>query len=122
MSDPADGAALDRGALDELRAMTGNDPVFFDEMIDTFLADGPSLTAGMRSAADAGDAVALRLAAHTLKSNCRSFGASALAELCHEIEQRAAQGDLAGIDAAIERAIACYPGVVAALDAERFGS
>lgn len=122
MSDPAGRAALDRAALDELRAMTGNDPAFFDEMIDTFLADGPSLAASMRVAAAAGDAGALRLAAHTLKSNCRSFGAIALAEVCQEIERRAAQNDLTGIETAVERATALYPGVAAALEAERSGS
>jgi HPt (histidine-containing phosphotransfer) domain-containing protein len=122
MSDPTGGAELDRAALDELRAMTGNDPLFFDEMIDTFLADGPSLTAGMRVAAEAGDPAALRLAAHTLKSNCRSFGATELAELCQEIEHHAARGELAGIAAAIDHVIARYAGVAAALAAERSGA
>ena len=122
MSESVMPAALDRAALDELLEMTGGDPEFLAEMIDTFLADGPALLAEMQTAASSGDPAALRRAAHTLKSNGRTFGATALGDLCQEIEERAAAGNVDGIEERIGRVEAEYPAVVVALRAERSGS
>jgi HPt (histidine-containing phosphotransfer) domain-containing protein len=110
---------LDRAALAELRELIGGDPAFLAEMIDTFLDDGSKLMAEIETARATGDAVALRRAAHTLKSNCRNFGASALADLCQEIEERAATRNLDGVASLTARAVAEYLVVVAALRAER---
>ena len=112
-------AALDRAALDELAEMTGGDPEFLGELIDTFCVDGANLLATLGTSASSGDAVALRRAAHTLKSNARTFGAIALGEVCREIEERAARGVLEGVDGLVERARGEYPAVVAALERER---
>src|SRR5215204_6048411 len=84
--------AIDRSALDALMEITGGDPDFFAEMIDVFLADAEELLGAMDGALARGDAAALRRVTHTLKSNSRTFGASALADLCQEIEGRAATG------------------------------
>jgi HPt (histidine-containing phosphotransfer) domain-containing protein len=119
MSETTDPAELSRAALAELREMVGGDPEFLAELIDTFLDDGRKLVADMQTTAAAGDAPELRRAAHTLKSNCRTFGASALADLCQEIEEQAAAGSLSGVAPLVARAAAGYPGVVAALLAER---
>lgn len=119
MSDSPGRVIIDRAALAELAELVGGDPVFLAEMIDTFLDDCPKVAAEMRTAADAGDAVALRRAAHTLKSNSRTFGASALADLCQQIEVSASTGNLDGLAPLVERAVASYPDVVEALKAER---
>jgi HPt (histidine-containing phosphotransfer) domain-containing protein len=37
------------------------------------------------------------MAAHTLKGSCSNFGASALVELCAQIEQAADEGNLHGM-------------------------
>lgn len=115
-------AVLDRTALDELAEMTGGDPEFLGELIDTFFADGADLLAAIGAAAASGDAVALRRAAHTLKSNARTFGAGALGEVCQTIEEQAATGELDGVDELVGRAQEEYPAVVAALDRERAGA
>jgi HPt (histidine-containing phosphotransfer) domain-containing protein len=112
-------AALDRTALEALAEMTGGDPEFLGELIDTFFADGADLLAAIGAAAASSDAAALRRAAHTLKSNARTFGAVALGEVCQTIEERAAAGELDGVDALIARVQGEYPAVVAALDRER---
>ena len=112
-------AVLDRTALDELSEMTGGDPEFLGELIDTFFADGSELLAAIGTAASGGDAAGLRRAAHTLKSNARTFGAVALGEVCQTIEERAAAGDLDGVEELVARAQGEYPAVVAALDRER---
>jgi HPt (histidine-containing phosphotransfer) domain-containing protein len=115
-------AALDRAALDELAEMTGGDPEFLGELIETFYADGSDLLATIESSASGGDTAALRRAAHTLKSNARTFGAAALGEVCQEIEERAAGGNLGGVVELVERARGEYPAVVAALERERMGA
>ncbi len=122
MSDLVTPAALDPAALSELHEMVGGDREFLVEMIDTFLDDGPVRLAEMDAAAGAGDATALRRAAHTLKSNCRTFGASALADQCQRIEELAAGGDIAAATPLIAGVTAGYPAVVAALQAERSAS
>jgi HPt (histidine-containing phosphotransfer) domain-containing protein len=111
--------AIDRSALDALLETTGGDPDFLAEMIDVFLADAEELLAAMDGALAAGDASALRRAAHTLKSNCRTFGASALADICQDIEARAAGGTMDGLAPLVARAATGYPGVAAGLRAER---
>ena len=119
MSDAEAPYVLDPAALAELREMTGGDREFLVEMIDTFLDDGSARLAEMEAAAGAGDASALRRAAHTLKSNCRTFGASALAGQCQRIEELAAGGDVATATPLIAEVMAGYPAVVSALQAER---
>lgn len=111
-------AALDRAALDELTEMTGGDAAFLAELVDTFFADGQILLDEMAEAMAGGDAATLRRAAHTLKSNSRTFGATALSDLCQELEGRAAAGELGAVSDLIERVGAEYPAVVAALQAE----
>ena len=114
-----DNGVIDRSALDALMETTGGDPDFFVEMIDVFLADALELLGAMDGALAGGDAGALRRAAHTFKSNSRTFGASALADLCQEIEGRAATGTTDGLAPLVAQVIAGYPGVATALRAER---
>lgn len=119
MSDPLRSIALDRAALAALEELVGDDPKFIAELIDDFLDDGPSLVAEMQVAAAAGDAATLRRTAHTLKSNCRTFGATALADVCQDIEARAAAGEVEAVPPLLRLVATMYPGVAAALHAER---
>ncbi len=66
------------------------------ELVDIYLADAPTQIAAMREAIASGNAVALRLAAHTLKGSSGSLGASHLAALCKELEELAQAGSVAG--------------------------
>lgn len=85
---------LDQGALDALSAMVGGDPEAMQEIVEAFLEDAPGCIEELCAGAAAGDHEAARRAAHTLKSNARTFGAHELAELCQEIEAAARAGDL----------------------------
>lgn len=89
-------AVLDRAALDGLLESVGGDQDFLAELIDTYLADAPSLIAAMRDAAAAGDSEALRRGAHSLKSNSASFGAETLARLSRELEELGRSGSMDG--------------------------
>jgi histidine phosphotransfer protein HptB len=75
---------LDMTTFEELRAMSGAD--FIDELVDTFLDDAPKLLNEMKAALQANDPDTFRRAAHSLKSNGATFGASRLAGLAKEME------------------------------------
>ncbi|RTL40839.1 MAG: Hpt domain-containing protein [Burkholderiales bacterium] len=92
---------------------------FIPELIDSFLEDAPQGLAALRSALDAGDAVAFRRAAHSLKSNGSTFGATAFAESARALEHTPleALGDAAL--AQVEALTAAYDAVAAALKERR---
>jgi HPt (histidine-containing phosphotransfer) domain-containing protein len=92
--------ALDNAVLGELLESVGRDPEFLGELIDDFVADAPAQLESLREAATSGDANSARRAAHTLKSNSRTFGAGELASLCQEAEAAAGADDL---DAVLSR-------------------
>ena len=89
--------ALDNAALDSLRESVGDDPEFLAELVDDFLADAPTQLESLRETATSGDAPGARRAAHTLKGNSRTFGATRLASRCEEVEAAAVVGDLAAV-------------------------
>jgi HPt (histidine-containing phosphotransfer) domain-containing protein len=62
------------------------------ELIDAFLQNAPSLMGELTS----DEAEDVRRAAHTLKSNARTFGAIELADVCQKLEERARAGELHG--------------------------
>jgi HPt (histidine-containing phosphotransfer) domain-containing protein len=83
-------AFLDPAALEGLRELGGDE--FVTDLVDTFLADAPPLLAALRGS----DTDEVRRAAHTLKSNGATFGATRFADLCRELEMLARSGDLSG--------------------------
>ena len=94
--------SIDTTALDELRDLIGGDTADLHELIADFLEEGPALVASIQAAIASEDTNALRIAAHTLKSNAHDMGARALSGLCAEIET-AAKADKPG-DAAAQKA------------------
>jgi HPt (histidine-containing phosphotransfer) domain-containing protein len=88
------GSAVDNAVLGELRASVGDDQEFLTELVDEFLQDAPAQLESLRHAAISGDAAGATRAAHTLKGNSRTFGASELASRCQVAETAAGAGDL----------------------------
>jgi PAS domain S-box-containing protein len=85
--------AVDARALEELRQLGGEDgDDMSGELIALYLRDAPALLAAMRAAAAAGDAPALRQAAHGLKSSSGYLGARRLSQMCAELERQAREG------------------------------
>jgi len=82
---------IDRHIFAELQATAGAE--FVAELVQAFVEDAPALLRELGRAAEAGDASALRRAAHTLKSNGNTFGATAFADLARALEQRTSFGD-----------------------------
>jgi HPt (histidine-containing phosphotransfer) domain-containing protein len=111
--------AIDGAALDALLEMTGGDPAFLAEMIDTYVADARQLHITMRQSLAGSDGQALQRAAHSLKSNSATFGATTLARLCQELEERAKSGALDDAAELVARVEATYAEVETALRAAR---
>ena len=97
---------LDRDAVRTLYEQVGEDRQMFDELVAAFREEGPQRIAELRRAVAGGDSALAGRAAHTLKSNSATFGATDLASLCRRLET-AARGDelagAAGVVADIER-------------------
>lgn len=77
-------SVIDQTTFNELKQMSGDD--FINELIDTFLEDAPKMIAEIKSAYTANNAEVFRRAAHSMKSNANTFGASQLALLAKELE------------------------------------
>jgi CheY-like chemotaxis protein len=100
-SEEVEYVSLEDDALKNLRDLGGDD--FLDEVIDAFLADAPELVATLRRALDEGSSEELRRAAHTLKSNGATLGATDFAEFCRTLEARAKAGELDGAAELVDR-------------------
>ncbi|HEV3407848.1 MAG TPA: PAS domain S-box protein [Gaiellaceae bacterium] len=109
-----DGEVLEASALAELRAAV-DDPAFVADLIGTFLGEAPALVATLQRAHAAGDAEELRRAAHTLKSNARTFGATRLGDACQELEEKSRADELDGAAALVDEIEAEYGRVERAL-------
>ncbi len=93
MTDPA----IDPATFDELRANAGAD--FVAELVETFAEEAPGLVGELRSALAASSADRFRRAAHSLKSNSLTFGATRMAALAREMELGGLPDDGASVDA-----------------------
>jgi CheY-like chemotaxis protein/HPt (histidine-containing phosphotransfer) domain-containing protein len=87
--------SLDAAALESLRDLGGVE--FLNEVVDVFLADAPALITSLSGSLERADLEELRRAAHTLKSNGATLGASAFADVCATVEERAREGQLDGL-------------------------
>ncbi len=83
-------AAIDATVFAQLGRMTG--PEFAKELAQTFAEEAPGMLADLREAMRNGEAERYRRAAHSLKSNSQTFGATKLAAMARMVE-------LGGIDA-----------------------
>jgi HPt (histidine-containing phosphotransfer) domain-containing protein len=88
---------IDAATFAELQEAAGAD--FVVELVDTFLVEAPLMLAELRSAHQAASAERFRRAAHSLKSNGTTFGATRLAAMARELELGGLVDDPAPLDA-----------------------
>ncbi len=89
--------AIDVRALQSIRDMAGEDAAaFLSKLIDCYIEEASKLLPAIAIAAEQGDATALQLAAHKLKSSSASLGAKNLANLCKELERMGRSGVILG--------------------------
>jgi HPt (histidine-containing phosphotransfer) domain-containing protein len=104
-------ALIDAATFRALQEAAGKD--FVAELVGTFLEEAPGMLAELRDAWAKSDADRFRRTAHSLKSNCNTFGATALGAMARELELKGA--DPAGGAAALDAMDAAYAPVAAAL-------
>lgn len=86
---------IDRSALRRLLKLIGGDPEDLGDLLRDYQDQAPELASRIGAAARSNDLEALRIAAHTLKSNARDFGAMRLSAICEELEQECRSGAIA---------------------------
>ena len=106
---------LNAGVLDELREVLGSE---VDKIIAVYLEDTPRLIAQLERAAVSGDPIALRVAAHTLKSSSANVGATTLSDAARDLEHGARDGTLTQPAGAVARIVGEFAQVRAALQAK----
>jgi PAS domain S-box-containing protein len=111
--------AIDRAVFERLTAAMGGE--FVAELADTFVEDGRDLIAALRRALTEVDLEAFRRAAHSLKSNSETLGATGLAILARELEAMARAGSLDGAEDRFEPLVRGYEVAVRALGELRRG-
>ena len=93
-------AAIDAKALRSLWELVGeDDPEGFAEVVESYLEDLPQLLQKIQTAVAQGDAPALQMAGHTLKSTSKTFGAMSLGEMCKTLEFMGRSGTIEGAEA-----------------------
>ncbi|WP_297143893.1 ATP-binding protein [Thermomonas sp.] len=110
---PAD-AVLDKAILGELRDLLGSE---VDHIIRVYLEDAPRLVAQLERAAVANDPIALRVAAHSLKSSSANVGAMPLSVAARELEHAARDGTLTQPASAVAKIVGEFSKTRAALQA-----
>ena len=88
---------IDMAVYNDLADTAGAE--FAAELAGTFLEEAPPILAELRAALGAQAAEGFRRAAHSLKSNGHTFGATRLAEMARELELGGLPADSAPIDA-----------------------
>jgi len=106
---------IDRAVFDALLESVGGDQEFLADLLQTYFEDSPQLLGAMHAALAAGNVEEFRRAAHSFKSNSKTFGALALSELAKGLEEMGKSGMLEGAAAGIAQAEAEYARVKAAL-------
>ena len=75
---------IDTSVFEDLAEAMGDD--FAAELLETFLGDAPNMFGALTQAISDGDADAFRRAAHSIKSNAQTFGATQLADEARALE------------------------------------
>jgi PAS domain S-box-containing protein len=116
---PRSAGVLNPSALARLMETIGDDRGLLAALVDTFLNDVPRLIDGAMQGLRQGRADEVRRAAHTLKSNGATFGATRLSELSRELEALARSETLEGTTDLLARIEGEYESVKTALETVR---
>ena len=94
---PSATPSIDTAVYAELQNAAGAE--FAAELVGTFFEEAPLMLAELRSALADGNGERFRRAAHSLKSNAQTFGATTLAERARTLELGGLPADAAPLDA-----------------------
>ena len=106
---------IDIAALKKLKDMIGGDTEDLMELVDDFVSGFPDQVGQMQDQMAQQDWGALRIAAHSCKSNARDVGATALSGLCAELELQCRNGVPQGPDVQLQQIESAGHAAIAAL-------
>ncbi len=108
---------LDSEAFQRLRQTLGKRAdQMLPSLLESYFNDAPRLIEEARQALQQGDALALRRAAHTLKSSSATFGAIALSGIAREVETMAVRGELEAAESLLRQLPGAYESAHQALE------
>lgn len=88
-------SALDPVVIESLRQLTPpGEPDVLKEVLQLFLDDVPRRIDRLRTAWQAGNAVEVQRAAHSLKGSAGNLGAHELLDVCRVLDEHGKSGDL----------------------------
>lgn len=93
MTNPLTAPTLDPTICEQLTFLEQSSPGLLARLVNSFLSRYDRVIADAQTPEAADDLAGLRSMAHSLKGSSSSLGATALAALAGEIEQRALSGD-----------------------------
>lgn len=108
---------FDERAIDRLRSIGGMRLVH--ELISIFLANAPQRIESARSGLSNGDIDVVHRSAHSLKSSAGNVGATAMAKIASELEQRSSKKDVAALNDLVQRLASAFEEVKPWLFARR---
>ncbi|MBI3875487.1 MAG: Hpt domain-containing protein [Verrucomicrobia bacterium] len=83
-------SVLNRATIERIRCLTRSSGVdLMPQLVESYIQESTGRLVAVQEAIATGDAVALRLQAHTLKGSSLSVGAQSFARVCQEIERLA---------------------------------
>jgi HPt (histidine-containing phosphotransfer) domain-containing protein len=107
---------LDPDVIESLRQLTPpGEPDVLKELLTLFLEDVPPRIEKLRVAWQAGDAVAVQRAAHSIKGSSGNIGATDLYAVCSRLDAQGRSGDLAPLAPMVELLDAEFAKVTAAI-------
>ena len=108
-----DAAVIDPTTFADLQETAGAE--FVADLVGTFLEEAPGMLAELRDARAAADGGRFKRTAHSLKSNCQTFGALGLGAMARALEIQGLNADPARDAAALAALDAAYAQVAVAL-------
>ncbi len=106
----------DRSKLAELQELTGGDPAWVSELLETYVADTRARLVELRDAVRVGAVARVQRAAHGIKGSSGNVGAARMAETCHRLESVERDGSvgrmgelLSDVEAAFEAMVEGIP-------------
>jgi len=104
--------------LNSLKQITSLQPDLLAKVVAIYFQNSTNLINTIRSAATSGDAAALSMAAHSMKSSSANLGALNLANLCKELEMKGRENNIDGIQTIVSCVEMEYTRVRTALEKE----
>jgi HPt (histidine-containing phosphotransfer) domain-containing protein len=99
---------LDVDVVRALYELVGEDRELFDELVAEFREQGPQRIEELRRAVPGRDSALASRAAHTLKANSATFGATELASLSRQLEEAARRDELADAAGLLDDVERCW--------------